>query len=138
MVGVELSRMVTVKGVFYVVIFYKAPFKCFGFEWKTCDESPLDILDQSTCPIIEEPVKINSEPIRIELDDSLIKSFNELSDDELELAFGSFRPVQSLNPYMTKLDLCSVKQVWLEKISAIDNLTVSTDNTQRLNITSQI
>ena len=91
----------------------KAPNKCFGFEWKECSESPLEILDQSTCPIIEDRIEINSEPVRIELDDSLIKSFNELSDDELELAFGSFRPVQSLNPYMTKLSLCSVKKVWL-------------------------
>ena len=106
---------IRVQGLFNVV-FYKDPFKCFGFEWKTCGESPLDILDQSTCPIIEEPIKINSEPVRIELDDSLIKSFNELSDDELELAFGSFRPVQSLNPYMTKLDLCSIEQGWLVKI----------------------
>ena len=101
---------------FNLITSLKAPFKCFGFEWKTCGESPLDILDQSTCPIIEEPITINSEPVRIELDDSLIKSFNELSDDELELAFGSFRPVQSLNPYMTKLDLCSIEQVWLVRI----------------------
>ena len=90
-----------------------APNKCFGFEWKECGESPLNIIDQTTCPIIEDRFDIDLEPVRIELADSLIKSFNTLSDDELVLAFGSFRPVQSLNPYMTKLNLCSVKQVWL-------------------------
>jgi len=91
----------------------KDPFKCFGFEWKECDESPLDVIDEDTCPVIEERIEINTEPVRIELSKSLLKSFNELSDDELETSFGSFRPVQSLNPYMTKLSLCSITQVGL-------------------------
>ena len=86
---------------------------CYGFEWKECERSPLDIIDISTCPVAEKQVAIESKPVRIELDDSLIKSFNELSDDELALAFGKFTPVQSLNAYITKLSLCSVTQVEL-------------------------
>ena len=35
---------------------------------------------------------------------------NELSEDELKDSFGTFRPVQSLNPYMTKLSLCSIEK----------------------------
>ena len=88
--------------------------KCFGFEWKQCEDSSLDILDESTCPIIEEQVPIESNPVRIELDDSLLDRFNELSEDELKDSFGTFTPVQSLNPYMTKVSMCSIDQEWLE------------------------
>ena len=88
----------------------KDPYKCFGFEWKECDDSPLDILDESNCPIIEEQIPIESKPVRIELDDSLLDRFNELSEDELKDSFGTFRPVQSLNPYMTKLTICSIEK----------------------------
>ena len=91
----------------------KGLYECLGFEWKECDESPLQIIDQTICPVTEEILVADSELVRIELDDSLLKSFNELSDDELILAFGSFTPVQSLNPYMTKLSLCSISQAWL-------------------------
>jgi len=92
----------------------KEPFgDCYVFEWKECERSPLDIIDISTCPVSEEKFEIESNPLRIELDDSLIESFNELSDDELELAFGKFTPVQSLNAYITKLSLCSITQVEL-------------------------
>ena len=91
----------------------KDPYKCFGFEWKQCDESPLDIIDESNCQIIEEQVLMESKPIRIELDDSLLDRFNELSEDELKDSFGTFTPVQSLNPYMTKLSFCSIQKVRL-------------------------
>ena len=91
----------------------KAPNKCFGFEWKPCEDSPLDILDESNCPIIEE-VQIESNPISIELDDSLLDRYNEFSEEELEDWFGTFTPVQSLNPYMTKVSLCSIEKVGLE------------------------
>ena len=86
---------------------------CYVFEWKECEINPLDIIDLSSCPVIEEQVEIESNPVRIELDDSLIQSFNELSDDELELTFGKFTPVQSLNAYITKLSFCSITQVEL-------------------------
>ena len=88
----------------------KDPYKCFGFEWKQCDDSPLDILDESNCPTIEEQITIESKPVRIELDDSLLDRFNELSEDELKDSFGTFTPVQSLNPYMTKLTICSIEK----------------------------
>ena len=88
----------------------KDPNKCFGFEWKQCDDSPLDILDESNCPTIEEQIPIESKPVRIEIDDSLLDRFNELSEDELKDSFGSFTPVQSLNPYMTKLTICSIEK----------------------------
>ena len=90
------------------------PDKCFGFEWKQCEDSPLDILEESNCPIIEEQVSIESKPVRIELDDSLLERFNELSEDELQDSFGTFTPVESLNPYMTKLSMCSIEQERLE------------------------
>ena len=88
----------------------KDPYKCFGFEWKQCDDNPLDILDQSNCPIIEDQIPIESKPIRIEIDDSILVRFNELSEDELEDAFGTFTPVESLNPYMTKFSMCSIQK----------------------------
>ena len=91
----------------------KDPSSCYGFEWKQCEDSPLDILDESNCPIIEEQVPIESNPVRIELDDSLLDRFNELSEDELKDSFGTFTPAQSLNPYMTKLSMCSIEQAWL-------------------------
>ena len=91
----------------------KAPNKCFGFEWKPCEDSPLDILDESNCLIIEE-VQIESNPISIELDDSLLDRFNALSEDELKDSFGTFTPTQSLNPYMTKVSMCSIEQARLE------------------------
>ena len=87
---------------------------CFGYEWKQCEDSPLNILDESTCPIIGEQVQIESNPVRIELDDSLLDRFNELSEDELTNSFGTFTPAQSLNPYMTKVSMCSIDQAWLE------------------------
>lgn len=89
----------------------EAPFACFGFEWMECGDNPLDILDESACPeVIEEKIETNYEPVRIEIDDSVLKKFNELSEDELEFAFGKFTPVESLNPYMTKLSLCSITE----------------------------
>ena len=91
----------------------KDPLICLAFEWKQCEDSPLDILDESSCPIIEEQVPIESNPVRIELDDSLLDRFNELSEDELKESFGTFTPTQSLNPYMTKLSMCSIEQAWL-------------------------
>ena len=87
---------------------------CFGFEWKQCGDSPLDILDDSNCPIIEGQVPIESKPVRIELDNSLLDRFNELSEDELKDSFGTFTPVQSLNPYMTKLSMCLIEQARLQ------------------------
>ena len=90
----------------------KDPYKCFGFEWKECEDSPLDILEMSNCPITEQ-ITIESKPVRIELDNSLLDRFNELSEDELKDSFGTFTPVQSLNPYMTKLSMCSIEKVWL-------------------------
>lgn len=104
--------MISVKNILLVGP-RKDSYQCFGFEWKECDESTLDIIDKSTCPIIEERIDSNTEPVRIDLHESLLKSFNELSDDELKFSFGSFRAVQSLNPYMTKLSLCSITQVGL-------------------------
>ena len=88
----------------------KGSYKCYGFEWKQCDDSPLDILDESDCPNIEEQISIESKPVRIELDDSLLDRFNELSEDELKDSFGTFTPVQSLNPYMTKFTICSIEK----------------------------
>ena len=38
-------------------------------------------------------VEIESKPVRVEFDDELLQSFNELSNDELEMAFGKFTPV---------------------------------------------
>ena len=101
------------------VIFYllKAPYRCYGFEFKECGENPLNIIDQSTCPVIEERNETAQAAVRIELDDSLLKSFNELSENELKFAFGTFTPVQSLNPYMTKLSLCSITKVGFHIIS---------------------
>ena len=69
----------------------------------------------SNCPITEQ-IKIESKPVRIELDNSLLERFNELSEDELKDSFGTFTPVESLNPYMTKLSMCSIEKVWLERI----------------------
>ena len=92
----------------------KAPYKCYGFEWQECEKSLLDILDQSSCPDIEEPVSVESKPVRIELDDSLLDRYNEFSEEELEDWFGTFTPVQSLNPYMTKVSICSIEKVGLE------------------------
>ena len=93
----------------------KDSYKCFGFEWKQCENSPLDILDDSNCLIIEkQEIPIESNPVRIELDDSLLDRFNELSEDELKDSFGTFTPAQSLNPYMTKFSMCSIDQAWLE------------------------
>ena len=89
-------------------------YTCFGFEWKQCENSPLDILDESNCQIIEEQVPIESKPVRIELDNSLLDRFNELSEDELKDSFGTFTPVQSLNPYMTKLSMCLIEQARLQ------------------------
>ena len=77
-----------------------------------CEDSPLDILDQSNCSIIEE--KIESKPIRIDLHDSLVERFNELSEDELKDSFGTFTPVQSLNPYMTRVSMCTIEQARLK------------------------
>ena len=91
----------------------KDPYSCHGFEWKQCEDNPLDILDDSNCLIIEEQVRIESNPVRIQLDDSLLDRFNELSEDELKDSFGTFTPAQSLNPYMTKVRMCSVEQEWL-------------------------
>ena len=84
----------------------------------------LDIIDESTCPLMEEQIQMISKPLRIELDDSLLSSFNELSNEELEFVFGAFRPVKSLNPYMTKLSLCSITQAGLYLV--YPKLTVST------------
>ena len=75
-----------------------------------CEDSPLDILEQSNCPIIEEQVKIESKPIRIDLHNSLLERFNELSEDELKDSFGIFTPVESLNPYMTRVSMCTIEQ----------------------------
>ena len=91
----------------------KALYNCSGFEWKQCEDSPLDVLDESNCTIIEE-VSIESNPISIELDDSLLDRYNEFSEEELEDWFGTFTPVQSLNPYMTKVRICSIEKVGLE------------------------
>ena len=76
----------------------------------------LDVIDESTCPLVEEQIQMISKPLRIELDDSLLSSFNELSNEELEFVFGAFRPVKSLNPYMTKLSLCSITQAGLSLV----------------------
>ena len=76
-----------------------------------CEDSPLDILEQSNCSII---VRIESKPIRIDLHDSLLERFNELSEDELKDSFGTFTPVQSLNPYMTRVSMCTIEQARLK------------------------
>ena len=73
-------------------------------------------MDESNCPIIDELVPIESKPVRIELDSSLLDRFNELSEDELKESFGSFTPVESLNPYMTRVNLCSIEQAMVEKL----------------------
>ena len=91
----------------------KDPYTCFGFEWKECEDSPLDVLDESNCPIIEEQNPNDSKPVRIELDGSLLNRFNELSEDELKDSFGIYTPIQSLNPYMTKVSMCSIDQARL-------------------------
>ena len=106
----------------------KAPNQCYGFEWKECQNSPLDIIDDTTCPVVGEQIEIETEPVRIELDDSLLKSFNELSEDELEYSFGTFTPVQSLNPYMTKMSLCSITEVGLSyKVECIFPIVISSE-----------
>ena len=103
----------------------KAPLSCFGFEWIECGDNPLDVLDESACPeVIEKRIEINFEPVRIEIEDSILEKFNELSEEELEFAFGKFTPVQSLNPYMTKLSFCSITEVGLFSIARIRKICV--------------
>ena len=73
------------------------PFQCFGFEWREC-------LSHSFDEFVEAEIEDqDQDPVRIELDDSILKQFNLLSETELQFAFGNFTPAQSLNPYMTKL-----------------------------------
>ena len=79
----------------------------------------MDILEESNCPIIDELVSIESKPVRIELDDSLLDRFNQLSEDELKDSFGTFTPAQSLNAYMTKVSMCSMEKVRLELLRLV-------------------
>ena len=72
----------------------------------------------SNCPI-RERITIESKPVRIELDNSLLDRFNELSEDELIDYFGTFAPAESLNPYMTRVSVCSIEQARLEKLYII-------------------
>ena len=81
-----------------------------------CDDSLLDILEQSNCSIVEEQVRIETKPIRIDLHDSLLERFNELSEDELKDSFGIFTPVESLNPYMTRVSMCTIEQARLNSL----------------------
>ena len=48
--------------------------------------------------------------LRAPLNHDHFESPSELSEDELQSAFGTFTPVKSLNPYMTKLSLCSISE----------------------------
>ena len=76
-------------------------------------------LSISSCPPVEEvPEPPSAQEFRIHISDDVLNRFNELSQDELEFAFGEFTPVQSLNEYMTKLDLCSIQKS--EKVSKTD------------------
>ena len=111
----------------------KDSYKCVGFEWKGCEKSPLDVLDDSNCAIIEELVLIESKPVRIELDDSLLDRFNELSEDELIDYFGTFAPAESLNPYMTRFSMCSIEQARLEQLYIISG-DVSAEGTSPIRL----
>ena len=88
------------------------------FGWKRCDTNPLTNLDKRICVSEGKRNKVQLKPVRIELDNSLVEKFNELSEDELKLVFGTFTPVQSLNPYMTKLSFCTITQeTFLKKLT---------------------
>ena len=76
-------------------------FQCFGFEWREC-------LSHSFDEFVDAEIE-DQGPVRIELDDSILKQFNLLSETELEFSFGKFTPAQSLNPYMTKLRISYTK-----------------------------
>ena len=78
------------------------PYKCYGFKWQECRSHKFDEPETET--------EVVSEPVRIELHDSILKQFNQLSEEELEFSFGKFKPVQSLNPYMTKLRISFIIQ----------------------------
>ena len=98
-----------------------------------CDDSLLDILEQSNCSIVEEQVRIETKPIRIDLHDSLLERFNELSEDELIDYFGTFAPAESLNPYMTRFSMCSIEQARLEQLYIISG-DVSAEGTSPIRL----
>ena len=86
---------------------------CPAFAWETCQNDPaldLDIIAWDDCP--SEPVQIEfTDPPKSFLEfteDSLLSRFNELSDAELEAAFG-IAPSAALNGYVTRVRLICPK-----------------------------
>ena len=80
---------------------------CPAFAWETCENDPaldLDIIAWDDCPSDEFELEFEDPPpIYIETtEDDLLARFNELSDAELEAAFGE--PLSAaLNGYVTRV-----------------------------------
>ena len=104
----ELSYCYVENNITTDSFYCNSPGECHYFEMVQCNSNQTHQLDDK-CEIVEiEIQQVEYSPIRLNVDEEVLKNFNELSETELQQAFGMDMPVQSLNPYMTKLSTCSM------------------------------
>ena len=87
---------------------YHEAVDCPGIEWRYCSASGDENFNTS-CDKEADRIEITEQQTTISLDGDLLKNFNQLSDIDLEASLGKIRTSNSLNEYMSKLDLCYFK-----------------------------
>ena len=87
---------------------YHEAVDCPGIEWRYCSASGDENFDTG-CDEEADRIEITEQQTTISLDGDLLKDFNQLSDIDLEASLGKIRTSNSLNEYMSKIDLCYFK-----------------------------
>ena len=84
---------------------YHEAVNCPGIEWRYCSASGDEHFDTG-CDEEAADIEITEKQTTISLDGDLLKDFNQLSDIDLEASLGKIKTSNSLNEYMSKIDLC--------------------------------
>ena len=103
---------------------YHEAVDCPGIEWRYCSASGDENFDTG-CDEEADRIEITEQQTTISLDGDLLKDFNQLSDIDLEASLGKIRTSNSLNEYMSKLDLCYFKNDELIKMYSNKNSATS-------------
>ena len=100
---------------------YQNATNCPGIEWRFCSESGDENFDTG-CNEQADNIEIPDQKVIVPLEGDILRNFNQLSDNDLELSLGSVRTANSLNEYMSKIDLCHFEDDERKNVSATSEM----------------
>ena len=100
---------------------YQNANNCPGIQWRSCSESGDENFDTG-CDEQPDDIEIRDKEVIVPLEGDILRNFNQLSDNDLELSLGRIKTSNSLNEYMSKIDLCHFENGERKNVSATSEM----------------